>query len=223
MLIELSALGGSPVQVGTPGPAPASDIPKDLEVFVAEVRTGCMSLFQQESLGMVWVSLALWAGLGDRASPSLRAVPAQHRVLGHSNHKPAFSCWLVAQRPVSAAASAFVRRLALKSPPSAPLLGRNKQMCLTGRPYRHMGVLGTSKLYNIRKNIFTFTPQVGGIAWAHSQLSCDLELGRRFLHWLSTRVVLEGGLTSSEQPGRVEQLQLRGGKQQSWWSWLCAC
>uniref|UniRef100_A0A8B9GDN1 Phosphorylase b kinase regulatory subunit n=1 Tax=Amazona collaria TaxID=241587 RepID=A0A8B9GDN1_9PSIT len=38
-------------------------------------------------------------------------------------------------------------------------LGRNKKMCLTGRPYRHMGVLGTSKLYNIRKNIFTFTPQ----------------------------------------------------------------
>ncbi|XP_050757610.1 phosphorylase b kinase regulatory subunit alpha, skeletal muscle isoform isoform X3 [Gymnogyps californianus] len=38
-------------------------------------------------------------------------------------------------------------------------LGRNKQMCLTGRPYRHMGVVGTSKLYNIRKNIFTFTPQ----------------------------------------------------------------
>ncbi|KFQ09381.1 Phosphorylase b kinase regulatory subunit alpha, skeletal muscle isoform, partial [Leptosomus discolor] len=38
-------------------------------------------------------------------------------------------------------------------------LGRNKQLCLTGRPYRHMGVLGTSKLYNIRKNIFTFTPQ----------------------------------------------------------------
>ncbi|XP_065499351.1 phosphorylase b kinase regulatory subunit alpha, skeletal muscle isoform isoform X2 [Caloenas nicobarica] len=38
-------------------------------------------------------------------------------------------------------------------------LGRNKQMSLTGRPYRHMGVLGTSKLYNIRKNIFAFTPQ----------------------------------------------------------------
>ncbi|KAM9373673.1 phosphorylase b kinase regulatory subunit alpha, skeletal muscle isoform [Phaethornis superciliosus] len=38
-------------------------------------------------------------------------------------------------------------------------LGRNKQMCLTGRPYRHMGVLGTSKLYKIRKNIFAFTPQ----------------------------------------------------------------
>ncbi|XP_063272865.1 phosphorylase b kinase regulatory subunit alpha, skeletal muscle isoform isoform X2 [Prinia subflava] len=38
-------------------------------------------------------------------------------------------------------------------------LGRNKQMCLTGRPYRHMGVLGTSKLYKIRKSIFAFTPQ----------------------------------------------------------------
>ncbi|XP_068007944.1 phosphorylase b kinase regulatory subunit alpha, skeletal muscle isoform isoform X2 [Melanerpes formicivorus] len=38
-------------------------------------------------------------------------------------------------------------------------LGRNNQMSLTGRPYRHMGVLGTSKLYDIRKNIFTFTPQ----------------------------------------------------------------
>ncbi|XP_072191721.1 phosphorylase b kinase regulatory subunit alpha, skeletal muscle isoform isoform X7 [Excalfactoria chinensis] len=38
-------------------------------------------------------------------------------------------------------------------------LGRNKQMSLTGRPYRHMGVIGTSKLYNIRKNIFVFTPQ----------------------------------------------------------------
>jgi len=39
-------------------------------------------------------------------------------------------------------------------------------MSLTGRPYRHMGVIGTSKLYNIRKNIFAFTPQVGGIVCA---------------------------------------------------------
>ncbi|KAM9127900.1 phosphorylase b kinase regulatory subunit alpha, skeletal muscle isoform 2-T2 [Pangshura tecta] len=38
-------------------------------------------------------------------------------------------------------------------------LGRNKRMNLTGRPFRYMGVLGTSKLYDIRKNIFTFTPQ----------------------------------------------------------------
>uniref|UniRef100_A0A8C3TB51 Phosphorylase b kinase regulatory subunit n=1 Tax=Chelydra serpentina TaxID=8475 RepID=A0A8C3TB51_CHESE len=38
-------------------------------------------------------------------------------------------------------------------------LGRNKRMDLSGRPFRYMGVLGTSKLYDIRKNIFTFTPQ----------------------------------------------------------------
>uniref|UniRef100_A0A8D0HHN2 Phosphorylase b kinase regulatory subunit n=1 Tax=Sphenodon punctatus TaxID=8508 RepID=A0A8D0HHN2_SPHPU len=38
-------------------------------------------------------------------------------------------------------------------------LGRNKQMNLSGRPFRHMGVLGTSKLYDIRSNIFSFTPQ----------------------------------------------------------------
>uniref|UniRef100_A0A2K6FQJ6 Phosphorylase b kinase regulatory subunit n=1 Tax=Propithecus coquereli TaxID=379532 RepID=A0A2K6FQJ6_PROCO len=39
-------------------------------------------------------------------------------------------------------------------------LGCNSRMKLSGRPYRHMGVLGTSKLYDIRKTIFTFTPQV---------------------------------------------------------------
>lgn len=33
-------------------------------------------------------------------------------------------------------------------------------MKLSGRPYRHIGVLGTSKLYVIRNQIFTFTPQV---------------------------------------------------------------
>ncbi|XP_075752672.1 phosphorylase b kinase regulatory subunit alpha, skeletal muscle isoform isoform X7 [Pelodiscus sinensis] len=38
-------------------------------------------------------------------------------------------------------------------------LGRNKRMNLSGRPFRYMGVLGTSKLYDIRKTIFTFTPQ----------------------------------------------------------------
>ncbi|KAM8752807.1 phosphorylase b kinase regulatory subunit alpha, skeletal muscle isoform 5-T5 [Rhynchonycteris naso] len=38
-------------------------------------------------------------------------------------------------------------------------LGCNSRMRLSGRPYRHMGVLGTSKLYDIRKTIFTFTPQ----------------------------------------------------------------
>ncbi|OCT94195.1 phosphorylase b kinase regulatory subunit alpha, liver isoform isoform X1 [Xenopus laevis] len=38
-------------------------------------------------------------------------------------------------------------------------LGQNKAMNLSGRPYRHIGVLGTSKLYMIRNQIFTFTPQ----------------------------------------------------------------
>ncbi|KAG8507302.1 Phosphorylase b kinase regulatory subunit alpha, skeletal muscle isoform, partial [Galemys pyrenaicus] len=38
-------------------------------------------------------------------------------------------------------------------------LGCNRRLKLSGRPYRHMGVLGTSKLYDIRKTIFTFTPQ----------------------------------------------------------------
>uniref|UniRef100_F1M1C9 Phosphorylase b kinase regulatory subunit n=1 Tax=Rattus norvegicus TaxID=10116 RepID=F1M1C9_RAT len=38
-------------------------------------------------------------------------------------------------------------------------LGQNKNMKLSGRPYRHIGVLGTSKLYVIRNHIFTFTPQ----------------------------------------------------------------
>jgi len=81
-----------------------------------------------------------------------------------------------------------------------------------------MGVLGTSKLYNIRKNIFTFTPQVGGIAQAHSQMLWVLELGRRFLHWLNTQVIFSGGPTPSEQPGKVEQPQLRDVKQRNRWS-----
>ncbi|XP_051568876.1 phosphorylase b kinase regulatory subunit alpha, skeletal muscle isoform isoform X4 [Myxocyprinus asiaticus] len=38
-------------------------------------------------------------------------------------------------------------------------LGRNERLGLTGRPYRRIGVLGTSKLYIIRNTIFTFTPQ----------------------------------------------------------------
>ncbi|XP_060126120.1 phosphorylase b kinase regulatory subunit alpha, skeletal muscle isoform-like isoform X1 [Zootoca vivipara] len=38
-------------------------------------------------------------------------------------------------------------------------LGRNQHMTLSGRPFRHMGVLGTSKFYDIRSTIFVFTPQ----------------------------------------------------------------
>jgi hypothetical protein len=38
--------------------------------------------------------------------------------------------------------------------------GRNKRLGLTGRPYRRIGVLGTSKFYIIRNTMFSFTPQV---------------------------------------------------------------
>ncbi|KAF5890190.1 phosphorylase b kinase regulatory subunit alpha, skeletal muscle isoform-like, partial [Clarias magur] len=38
-------------------------------------------------------------------------------------------------------------------------LGRNQRLGLSGRPYRSIGVLGTSKFYIIRNTIFSFTPQ----------------------------------------------------------------
>uniref|UniRef100_A0A8C9X6C2 Phosphorylase b kinase regulatory subunit n=1 Tax=Sander lucioperca TaxID=283035 RepID=A0A8C9X6C2_SANLU len=38
-------------------------------------------------------------------------------------------------------------------------LGRNPRLGLSGRPYRRIGVLGTSKFYTIRNTLFSFTPQ----------------------------------------------------------------
>ncbi|XP_055011008.1 phosphorylase b kinase regulatory subunit alpha, liver isoform isoform X3 [Boleophthalmus pectinirostris] len=38
-------------------------------------------------------------------------------------------------------------------------LGYSKKLNLSGRPYRHIGVLGTSKFYEIRDRSYTFTPQ----------------------------------------------------------------
>ncbi|XP_055085165.1 phosphorylase b kinase regulatory subunit alpha, skeletal muscle isoform isoform X7 [Periophthalmus magnuspinnatus] len=38
-------------------------------------------------------------------------------------------------------------------------LGRNPRLGLTGRPYRRIGVLSTSKFYIIRNTMFSFTPQ----------------------------------------------------------------
>ncbi|XP_038862100.1 phosphorylase b kinase regulatory subunit alpha, skeletal muscle isoform-like [Salvelinus namaycush] len=38
-------------------------------------------------------------------------------------------------------------------------LGRNQRLGLTGRPYRRIGILGTSKFYIIRDTVFSFTPQ----------------------------------------------------------------
>ncbi|XP_029785850.1 phosphorylase b kinase regulatory subunit alpha, liver isoform isoform X6 [Suricata suricatta] len=51
------------------------------------------------------------------------------------------------------------RRFSTSIKPDVVVQGRNKNMKLSGRPYRHIGVLGTSKLYVIRNQIFTFTPQ----------------------------------------------------------------
>lgn len=38
-------------------------------------------------------------------------------------------------------------------------LGHSKKLNLSGRPYRHIGVLGTSKFYEIRDGSYIFTPQ----------------------------------------------------------------
>lgn len=40
------------------------------------------------------------------------------------------------------------------------IAGHNKKLKLSGRPYRHIGVLGTSKFYEIRDRPYIFTPQV---------------------------------------------------------------
>ncbi|KAF7697172.1 phosphorylase b kinase regulatory subunit alpha, skeletal muscle isoform [Silurus meridionalis] len=50
-------------------------------------------------------------------------------------------------------------------------LGRNQRLGLTGRPYRSIGVLGTSKFYIIRNTIFSFTPQF--IDHQHFYLALD--------------------------------------------------
>ncbi|KAI2651236.1 Phosphorylase b kinase regulatory subunit alpha, skeletal muscle isoform [Labeo rohita] len=51
------------------------------------------------------------------------------------------------------------RRLSTVPKPDVVVQGRNQRLGLTGRPYRRIGVLGTSKFYIIRNTIFTFTPQ----------------------------------------------------------------
>uniref|UniRef100_W5ML05 Phosphorylase b kinase regulatory subunit n=1 Tax=Lepisosteus oculatus TaxID=7918 RepID=W5ML05_LEPOC len=67
-------------------------------------------------------------------------------------------------------------------------LGNNKKLQLSGRPYRHIGVLGTSKLYIIRNRIYTFTPQF--IDQHHFYLALDnhmiVEMLRTELAYLSS-------------------------------------
>ncbi|KAM9501697.1 phosphorylase b kinase regulatory subunit alpha, skeletal muscle isoform 2-T2 [Clarias gariepinus] len=73
-------------------------------------------------------------------------------------------------------------------------LGRNQRLGLTGRPYRRIGVLGTSKLYIIRNTIFTFTPQF--IDHQQFYLALDsrmiVEMLRTDLSYLSSRWRMTG-------------------------------
>ncbi|XP_061089801.1 phosphorylase b kinase regulatory subunit alpha, skeletal muscle isoform isoform X2 [Conger conger] len=73
-------------------------------------------------------------------------------------------------------------------------LGRNPRLGLTGRPYRRMGVLATSKFYIIRSTIFSFTPQF--IDHQQFYLALDnrmiVEMLRTDLAYLSSRWRMTG-------------------------------
>uniref|UniRef100_A0A667WRN2 Phosphorylase b kinase regulatory subunit n=1 Tax=Myripristis murdjan TaxID=586833 RepID=A0A667WRN2_9TELE len=67
-------------------------------------------------------------------------------------------------------------------------LGNCKKLNLSGRPYRHIGVLGTSKFYEIRNRSYTFTPQF--LDQHHFYLALDnqmiVEMLRTELAYLSS-------------------------------------
>ncbi|CAL8326418.1 unnamed protein product [Lota lota] len=73
-------------------------------------------------------------------------------------------------------------------------LGRNQRLGLTGRPYRRIGVLGTSKFYIIRNTMFSFTPQF--IDHQQFYLALDnqmiVEMLRTDLSYLSSRWRMTG-------------------------------
>ncbi|XP_063068268.1 phosphorylase b kinase regulatory subunit alpha, liver isoform [Engraulis encrasicolus] len=66
-------------------------------------------------------------------------------------------------------------------------LGMSKKLNTSGRPHRHIGVLGTSKFYEIRNRTYTFTPQF--IDQHHFYLALDnqmiVEMLRNELAYLS--------------------------------------
>lgn len=72
--------------------------------------------------------------------------------------------------------------------------GRNQRLGLTGRPYRRIGVLGTSKIYIIRNTVFAFTPQF--IDHQQFYLALDnrmiVEMLRTDLSYLSSRWRMTG-------------------------------
>lgn len=67
-------------------------------------------------------------------------------------------------------------------------LGNCKKLNLSGRPYRHIGVLGTSKFYQIRNRFYIFTPQF--LDQHHFYLALDnqmiVEMLRTELAYLSS-------------------------------------
>uniref|UniRef100_A0A8C2WBC6 Phosphorylase b kinase regulatory subunit n=1 Tax=Cyclopterus lumpus TaxID=8103 RepID=A0A8C2WBC6_CYCLU len=67
-------------------------------------------------------------------------------------------------------------------------LGNCKKLSLSGRPYRHIGVLGTSKFYEIRNRSYIFTPQF--LDQHHFYLALDnqmiVEMLRTELAYLSS-------------------------------------
>ncbi|XP_061082119.1 phosphorylase b kinase regulatory subunit alpha, liver isoform isoform X2 [Conger conger] len=67
-------------------------------------------------------------------------------------------------------------------------LGYSRKLNLSGRPYRHIGVLGTSKFYQIRNHTYTFTPQF--LDQHHFYLALDnqmiVEMLRTELAYLSS-------------------------------------
>ncbi|XP_076587522.1 phosphorylase b kinase regulatory subunit alpha, liver isoform isoform X2 [Chaetodon auriga] len=67
-------------------------------------------------------------------------------------------------------------------------LGNCKKLSLSGRPYRHIGVLGTSKFYEIRNRSYMFTPQF--LDQHHFYLALDnqmiVEMLRTELAYLSS-------------------------------------
>uniref|UniRef100_A0A3B4T8T4 Phosphorylase b kinase regulatory subunit n=1 Tax=Seriola dumerili TaxID=41447 RepID=A0A3B4T8T4_SERDU len=67
-------------------------------------------------------------------------------------------------------------------------LGNCKKLNLSGRPYRHIGVLGTSKFYEIRNRFYIFTPQF--LDQHHFYLALDnqmiVEMLRTELAYLSS-------------------------------------
>ncbi|TKS69634.1 Phosphorylase b kinase regulatory subunit alpha, liver isoform [Collichthys lucidus] len=67
-------------------------------------------------------------------------------------------------------------------------LGNCKKLNLSGRPYRHIGVLGTSKFYEIRNRSYVFTPQF--LDQHHFYLALDnqmiVEMLRTELAYLSS-------------------------------------